>query len=244
MPVSKEKHNTMATAPSFGTSYIPVPARETIPGLFEFMVQRFGSTCARLKMNKNALICAQGTNISCLYLIQEGEVVLTRASATDGRETLISVLGPGEFFGEGALLSGSTIAFSAKAIRKSALMQLPERKFRLLLEESELCRMLLESMARRCDDAWMQVEVLGCNHIRDKVCAGLLWLSNSIGVATHEGIRINLNQTQMARMVGCARETLSREISELRRLGVIDVHSNNGRKAFFVINARELKQQN
>jgi CRP/FNR family transcriptional regulator, cyclic AMP receptor protein len=233
----------MATSLSFGLSYIPVSARDATPDLFELIEQRFGASCARLKIKRNALICGQGAKLTCLYLIQEGEIVLTRES-TDGREILLSILGPGEFFGEGALLMGSTIAFSAKATRQSTLMQLPERKFKLLLEEPETCRMLLEAVARRCDDAWMQMEVLGCKHVRDKVRTGLLWLSGCIGVATHEGIRINLNQTQLARMVGCERETLSREVSELRRLGAIDVRSSNGRKAFFVRKASELGQQN
>lgn len=233
----------MATPLSFSMSYVPVAARDSAPRLFDLIEKRFGTACARLKIKRNDLICAQGSKLSCLYLIQEGEIVMARSSM-DARETLISVLGPGEFFGEGALLSGSTIAFTAKATRQSTLMQLPERKFKLLLEEPETCRMLLEAIARRCDDAWMQMEVLGCKHVRDKVRAGLLWLSDSIGVATHEGIRINLNQTQLACIVGCARETLSREISELRRLGAIDVGSSNGRKAFFVKKASELGQKN
>ena len=68
----------------------------------------------------------------------------------------------------------------------------------------------------------------------------LLWLSGRIGVETQEGVRIDLNQTQLARMVGCARETLSREVSELRRLRAIDVRHSNGRKSLFVVNPEGL----
>ena len=57
---------------------------------------------------------------------------------------------------------------------------------------------------------------------------------------TQEGVRIDLNQTQLARMVGCARETLSREVSELRRLRTIKVYQNNGRKSFLVLKPEEL----
>jgi CRP-like cAMP-binding protein len=230
----------MATSLSCNMSYVPVPMPDPAAGLFELLEQRFGANCPPLKIKRNGLICAQGVRLSCMYLIQEGEVALTRLST--GRETLISILGSGESFGEGALLSGSTITFSAKATRKSRLLQLPERKFKLLLEEPDACRMLLEAISRRCDDAWMQMEVLGCTHARDKVRAGLLWLSGRMGVATREGVRIDLNQTQLAGMVGCARETLSREISKLRRLGAIDVRQSNGRKAFFVIDPEELEQ--
>ena len=210
--------------------------------LFKCMERRFGSTCTQLRAKRNTVICNQGARLSFLYLIKQGEILLTRLSA-DGRETLISILGPGEFFGEGALLSGTPVSFNASATRPSLLLQLPDRKFkRMLDEEPQTCRALLEAIAQRCDDAWIQMEVLGCTHVRDKVRAGLLWLSGRIGVETCEGVRIDLNQTQLARMVGCARETVSREVSELRRRRTIDVRQSNGRKSLFVVNPEELGQ--
>jgi CRP/FNR family transcriptional regulator, cyclic AMP receptor protein len=216
---------------------------EQDPGavLFECMEERFGSTCTQLKVKRNTVICAQGSKLSCLYLIKQGEIFLTRLS-TDGRETLISILGPGEFFGEGALLSGTHVTFSASATRQSTLLQLPDRKFKLILQDPHACRTLLDAIARRCDDAWTQMEVMGCTHVRDKVRSGLLWLSGRIGVETRDGVRIDLNQTQLARMVGCARETLSREMSELRRLRTIEVRHSNGRKSLFVVDLEGLHQ--
>jgi CRP/FNR family cyclic AMP-dependent transcriptional regulator len=209
--------------------------------LYQCMEQRFGRSCTPLKAKRNTIICNQGAKLSCLYMIKQGEVLLTRVSS-DGRETLISILGPGEFFGESSLLCGTGVTFSASATRRSLLLQLPERRFKLLLEDPQMCRILLEAIARRCDDAWTQMEVLGCTHVRDKVRSGLLWLSGRIGVETREGVRIDLNQTQLARMVGCARETLSREVSELRKLRAIDVRHNNGRKSLYVVNPQELSQ--
>jgi len=209
--------------------------------LFERAEQRFGSECAQLFAKRNTILCSQGTKVSCLFLIKQGEILLTRLSS-DGRETLISILGPGEFFGESSLIGGSEIRFSARATKRSNLLLLPERKFKLLLEDPWACRILLETVARRCDDAWTQMELLGCPHARDKVRSGLVWLSGKIGVETREGVRIDLNQSQLARMVGCARETLSREVSELRKQRTIEVRRSNGRKSFFLVNPEELSQ--
>ena len=215
--------------------------RNLVAALSKCMEDRFGRSCAILKTKRNTIVCNQGSKLSCLYMIKQGEIMLTRVSQ-DGRETLISILGPGEFFGESSLLSSTVTTFSASATRRSLLLQLPERKFRLLLEDPQMCRILLSAIARKCDDAWTQMEVLGCTHVRDKVRSGLLWLSSRIGVETREGVRIDLNQTQLARMVGCARETLSREVSELRRLRAIDVRHSNGRKSLYVVNPEELSQ--
>lgn len=219
----------------------PIEAIEQEPAaaLYDYMERRFGNTCTPLNVKRNTVICTQGSRLSSLFMVKQGEVMLTQLSS-DGRETLIPIVGPGEFFGESALLSGTPVAFSAIARRQSVLLPLPDRKFKLLLEDPLICRTLLETIARRCNDAWMQMEILGCIRVRDKVRSGLLWLSGRIGVETREGVRLDINQTQLARMIGCTRENLSREVSELRRLRTIEVRQANGRNALFVVDPEGL----
>jgi CRP/FNR family cyclic AMP-dependent transcriptional regulator len=231
----------MSLAPSFAfcMQSSDLIEQNSTAAIFEHVVRNLGNSCTNLNVKRNTIICTQGTKLSCLYLINRGEIVLTRLSP-DGRETLLSILGPGEFFGESSLLSGTAVTFSSHATKRSELLQLPGRKFNLLLENPCICRLLLETTARRCDEAWTQMEVLGCTHVRDKVRLGLIWLSEKIGVETNEGVRIDLNQTQFARMVGCARETISREVGELRRLRAVDVRQGKGRRALFVVKPEQL----
>jgi CRP-like cAMP-binding protein len=82
--------------------------------------------------------------------------------------------------------------------------------------------------------------VLGCAHVRDKIRLGLIWLSEKIGVKTQEGIRIDLNQAQLARMVGCSRETINREVGALRRRHAVNVRPGNGQRAFFIVKPKQL----
>jgi CRP/FNR family cyclic AMP-dependent transcriptional regulator len=209
--------------------------------LFVHIDRRFGRSCRKITARRNSLLCCQGEKLTSLFLVREGEILLTRVSA-DGRDTLISVLGPGDFFGEGALLSDAEVTFSASATKRSVLSLLPERLFRELLDDQFICRCLLGTIARRCADAWTQMEVIGCSNVRDKVRTGLHWLSCRDGVATEDGIRIDLNQTRLARMVGCARETLSREVSELKRNQLVEVRSTNGRKFLYLVDPDSLFQ--
>jgi len=224
-----------AVTPLPVSPWVPQPAEQHHPeALFEVMERRFASICTRLEAKRNKVICNQGEALSSLYLVKKGEVLLTRLSP-DGREVLLAILGPGEFFGESSLLSSAKVPYSASATRQSELLQLPAKQFNILLEDPRACRIVLDIVLQRCEDAWTQMEVLGCAHARDKVRSGLRWLSERMGVETREGIRIDLNQTQLACMVGCARETLNRELSELRRLRAIDVRRTNGRNSIFVI---------
>ncbi len=202
--------------------------------LFKIMEMRFAPICTRLKVKRNTVLCNQGSTISCLYLVKKGEVLLSRLSS-DGREILLSILGPGEFFGEGSLLSGAEVPYSAITTRRSEFLQLPKKQFKLLLEDPQTCGMLIKTISQRCNDAWTQMEVLSCARARDKVRSGLLWLSGRMGVETQEGVRIDLSQKQLASMMGCARETLNRNVSELKRLRAINVRHSNGRKSLFVV---------
>jgi len=229
----------VASPLAFRMQHPAVTDQDPIAALFEYMVKNFGNSCTQLNVRKNTIICAQGAKPFCLYLITRGEIWLTRLSP-DGRETLLSILGPGQFFGESALLSGTAYAFSSCAKKRAELLQIPDRKFNLILEDPVSCRLLLETIARRCDDAWTQLEVLSCTHVRDKIRLGLTWLSEKMGVETHEGVRIDLNQTELAHMVGCARETLSREVGELKRLHALNVRADNGRRAFIVMKPEQL----
>jgi CRP/FNR family transcriptional regulator, cyclic AMP receptor protein len=205
--------------------------------IYEHIEQHYRTECAQLVVKRNTVICSQGTKPPGLYLIDHGEIKLSRLSP-DGRETVIAILGPGEFFGESSLLNGTLVTFSATATRRSQLLLLPHRRFKLLLEDPRLCRVLLEAVAQQCNDAWMQLEVLGCIRVRDKVRSGLAWLSEKIGVETHEGVRIDISQTQLARMLGCAREAVSREVSELKRTRTVDVRTGNGRKALVLVHPK------
>lgn len=223
--------------PSFPPFFQENPAS----AFFRYIEDQFGATCKLMELKRNALVCGQGTDIQYLYLVMKGEITLTRCSV-DGGETLLSVLGPGDFFGESALLSRTPVTFSATAAKHSVVKLLPRRKFLALIEDPQASRWLLETIARRCSDAWTQMEVIGCTYAREKVRSGLRWLSGRIGVETTKGVRIDLNQTQLARMIGCARETLSREVTELRRMSAVDIRYDNGRKAFFVLDPENLSE--
>ncbi len=201
---------------------------------------QLASLCLGVKsVKRDELICSQGETMGCLYLVKQGEVLLTRLSP-DGRESVLAVLGPGEFFGETALLNGMTATFNAYSLHQSTLLMLSHQRFRLLLENPATCRGLLEALAHRCDDAWAQIEAMGCTRAEDKVRAVLSWLTRRIGVKTSEGVRIALNQSQLAQMIGSTRETLNRQLSALRKLGVLAVRGPKRHEVLYVLKPEAL----
>lgn len=185
----------------------PVPVKSFLPGTW---------------------ITTQGESTDCLYVVQEGCVMLTRLSA-HGRETTLGFARPGDFFGEIALLDGADAPYNALAVERTVLLTVRADQLKWLLNDPVACRALLEVLARRCREAWTHIEVLGEGSLKDKTRRMLSQLCSKIGVRTTEGIEIRMKQSDLARMLGASRESLNRQLRLLKDEGILRVRTRNRR---------------
>ncbi len=190
---------------------------------------------------KGAWICTQGDVLECLYIVQQGMVLLSRLSA-NGQETVLGFIKPGDFFGEVPLLTGTTARFNALAIQPTVLLEVRSAEFMALLEDSEACQAFVRVLAHRCSDAWTQIEALGCGPIEERLRVILSWLCLKVGVKTHEGIRVNVTQSQLAQMVGTTRESLNRQVGVLKNEGILQVPRESRRSSLLVLSLERLSQ--
>ncbi len=172
--------------------------------------------------------------MSSLYIVCEGAVVLKRVFV-DGREMILDVLGPGDCFGDVPLLDGGVASFCALAVRRTTLAVVRDTEFRKLLDDQEGCRFLIANLATRCNHAWAQIEALGCVRVEDRIRATLAWLSKRIGVRTLEGVEVDLNQTELAQLIGTTRETVNRSVQALKRKGILSPEKRSGCRDRFLI---------
>ncbi len=187
------------------------------------------------RCEKGNWIITQGDRVNSLYILREGAILLTRLSA-DSRDTILAVLGPGDYFGDLPLLNGGISSFNALAIQPTVLMIMRDVIFRRLLDDPSACYFLMTGLAHRCDDAWSQMEALGYSRVQDRVRVLLAWLCEKIGAKTRSGVKINLNQGQLAQMVGSTRETVNRVVQNLKRKGLLSASSGSGsREALLVL---------
>lgn len=183
----------------------------------------FMERCLPVKtFKKGGWIFTQGDVLDGLYVVQEGRVLLTRLSAS-GRETIIDMIGPGEFFGDVSLLDGEIASFNALAVQSTVLLVVRKPEFRTMLGNPSACRYLVDVLARRCNDAWTQIEILGNSLLEEKVRIMLTWLAKKIGIATPEGVCIRMSQGQLAKIVGSSRESLNRQLGILKDEGTIRI---------------------
>lgn len=198
----------------------------------EDLVQIAQVTIAQNFRSGETIIMEKDDSMQALYIIAEGEVQEFISSA-DGRETILSLLGRGDFFGEISLIDGEPRSTSVKTISETLLLIILRDNFLKLLDmQPGIVRGLLTEMSARLRRANRQIASLSTMSVSGRVAETILALVEERGVrAKAENgqwmtvIRNRPTQQQLADMSGTTRETVSRVCSSLVKKGAISMTS-------------------
>lgn len=168
---------------------------------------------------KNAVILLAHDPSDAFFVLASGQVKVT-LSAEDGREVILSLLRPGDFFGEMSLLQGEPQSASAIATEDSRLLVLSGPDFRrCLMELPGAAFGLLRGLLYRLREADDKVGGLILLDVTGRVAHLLLQLADQ-----EDGRHISQVPTHqvMAQMVGSSRETVSRTVRSFVVANVIE----------------------
>jgi CRP/FNR family cyclic AMP-dependent transcriptional regulator len=174
---------------------------------------------ARLFRERTVLV-TEGEKTDALYIIVEGRV---RAYVSDaaGREAVLSIMGPGEYFGEIALDEGPRSA-SVITLEPCRLLVIPRAEFSEFLESHpQFAHHFINKLIRRIRVLTESVRSLSLMDAYGRVAR--LLLEESI---TKDGLQYvpeKLTQSEIASRVGCSREMVSRIFKDLVQGGYIAV---------------------
>jgi CRP-like cAMP-binding protein len=156
-----------------------------------------------------------------LYVIGSGKVKLGRRS-NDGRENLLSILGPAEMFGELSLFDPGPRTATATAVADATLYELSHTELIRWLEEyPAVAKHLLEALARRLRRTNEALADLVFSDVPGRVAKALLDLSTRFGEQVADGLRVahDLTQEELAQLVGASRETVNKALADFAARG-------------------------
>jgi CRP/FNR family transcriptional regulator/CRP/FNR family cyclic AMP-dependent transcriptional regulator len=214
--------------------------------LTDEQIEKMGSLAIENHYKRDQSIILEDDSVNqALFLIAEGEVKVYM-SGSDGRETILSLLGPGDFFGEMSLLDGDPRSASVKSVSNAIVLVIRRDDFiSLLFKYPDLSMSLLEEMSRRLRKANRQIGSLSTLTVYGRIAGTLLNLAEERGKRIHgeSGKFVTLienrpTQQHLAEMSGTTRETVSRVLNALKKKGVIGV---NG-KDLIILEEDNLKQ--
>jgi CRP-like cAMP-binding protein len=200
-----------------------VQALRAIP-LFQNLEERDLAEIAGLqierKFPKGAVIFEEGTLGDYMYLIQEGQVKVTKMSE-DGREKILEILGPGDFFGEMSVLDREPRSASIKTTRACLLLALSRHDFLGLLRQNpDMSMALVVELSRRLRDADEQIRGLLFERVEGRTRRLLQRLAREDAPDQPDRVATPaITHQQLADLVGTSRETVTRVIKELKDEG-------------------------
>lgn len=173
---------------------------------------------ATKEFRERTILVSEGDTTDSLYIILEGRV-RAYVSGPDGREAALSVMGPGEYFGELAFDEGPRSA-SVITLEPCRLLVVPRAKFAEFVKSSpEFSTHFILRLIGRIRALTENVRSLALMDAYGRVAR--LLLESSV---TKDGIQIvpeRLTQAEIASRVGCSREMVSRIFKDLVQGGYI-----------------------
>ena len=169
---------------------------------------------------ERTVLVTEGEDTDALYIILEGRV---RAYVSDssGREAVLSVMGPGEYFGEVALDEGPRSA-SVITLEPCRLIVVPRVEFARFLEEHpEFAHHFINKLIQRIRTLTQSVRSLALMDAYGRVAR--LLLESSVKRDGLQFVPERLTQADIASRVGCSREMVSRILKDLVTGGYIAV---------------------
>jgi CRP-like cAMP-binding protein len=169
-----------------------------------------------VKIAKGSVLFAEGDEGDQLYVIAEGKLKLGTSSG-DGRENLLSILGPGEMFGELSLFDPGPRTSTATAVTDAKLLSLGQEKLLpWLIENPKVSLQLLAGLAQRLRRTNEAVGDLVFSDVPGRVAKALIDLGERFGKKTDEGLFVHhdLTQEELAQLVGASRETVNKALAD------------------------------
>ena len=174
-----------------------------------------------VKIAKGSVLFAEGDEGDHLYVIVEGKLKLGTSSG-DGRENLLSILGPGEMFGELSLFDPGPRTSTATAVTDAKLLSLGQEKLiPWLATNPNVSLQLLARLAQRLRRTNEAVGDLVFSDVPGRVAKALIDLGERFGKQTDEGLFVHhdLTQEELAQLVGASRETVNKALADFAGRG-------------------------
>ena len=205
-------------------SSLPKPIRKP-KGRIAFDPQAFLTTVGMARTithcPKDHKIFSLGEAAEAIFYIQKGRVKIT-ATSKRGREAVIAILGPRDFFGEGCIAGQPVRMATATAIAPSSILRIEKQEMlRVLQDEHALSGLFISHLLARNIRVEADLVDQLFNSTEKRLARALVLLSHYGKESKLESVVPEVNQQILAAMIGTTRSRVSFFMNKFRKLGFI-----------------------
>jgi CRP/FNR family cyclic AMP-dependent transcriptional regulator len=144
---------------------------------------------------------------------------------SEGKEVILSLLGPGEFFGEMGLIDDSPRSASVVTLEACELLSITKADFKKCLAENvEMSMAVMRGLVHRLREADRKIGSLALLDVYGRVARLLLDMSEDVN--GQKVVTKRLPKQDIAKMIGASREMVSRVMKDLQMGGYIEVRGS------------------
>ena len=177
-------------------------------------------------------IFSEGDAPDWFYIVMSGKVKVTKISS-DGREIIMEVISPRDFFGGFAVLKGFPFPANAVAMEDSEILKLSRKDLLKIIDRfPSVMYSITSSLGERTRGLHETLKNIALERVESRIAALLVKLADKANDKVDAGetvINMHITKQDMADMVGTTVETAIRVMSRFRKLGLIE--EKNGRIA-------------
>ena len=198
-----------------------VPLFSSFP---EDQLRMLAAVVTRKSTPRSTTVMAGGDATDSLYIVLSGRLKVMMSDA-DGKEVILSILGPGEFFGEMGLIDDSPRSASVVTIEPCELLSITKRDFKKCLAENfEMSMAVMRGLVRRLREADRKIGSLALLDVYGRVARLLLDMAEDVN--GQKMVTKRLPKQDIAKMIGASREMVSRVMKDLQLGGYIEVRGS------------------
>ena len=175
----------------------------------------------QVKVSKGQILFKEGDACDRLFVVVEGKLKLGTSSG-DGRENLLSILGPGDMFGELSLFDPGPRTATATAVTDSRVLALAnDQVIGWVTAHPQVSLQLLKRLARRLRRTNEVLADLVFADVPGRVAKAIMDLGERFGTKKDDGLHVNheLTQEELAQLVGASRETVNKALADFAGRG-------------------------
>ena len=229
--------NRTGEAQAFSSSKLSVLRKHPI--FADLDPDAFDQLCRYAKhstLKRGASLFSKGDPGISLYAVISGTVKMS-ISSPDGRNAILNIIGPGEIFGEMALLDGGARSADAIANSNCELFVIDRREFiPFVKSQPALAMKFIELLCERLRRTSDQVEQIILQNLPGRLASALLRLSEKNEFAP-QGRTIAMTQQEISEMVGMTRESINKQLRAWAARGWVRLEHG----AIVVLNAEMLR---
>lgn len=194
-----------------------------------------------VSFSRGQVIFVEGEPGETMFIITSGKVKIGRKTA-DGRESLITLMGPSDIFGELAIFDPGPRTSTVTSLTEVQAVTMDRAALRAwIADQPEIAEQLLRVLARRLRRTNDNLSDLIFTDVPGRVAKQLLHLAQRFGTRDGNALRVDheLTQEEIAQLVGSSRETVNKALADFAQRGWVRVQG----KSILIDNAELLARR-